>query len=170
LFYSGLFALHTRSALSLAAILEDYFGVAVEVEQFVGRWYPLAAQDQCCFDRGQTLSEQLGVGVVAGDEIWDQQAGVRIRLGPLTMEQYKDFLPQGTAWKPLRAITRFFSGDEIDYEVQLVLRRDEVPPCELSETPAGGTAAQLGWTTWVKTAPVLRDPGDTILKLTEVMS
>jgi type VI secretion system protein ImpH len=166
LFYSGLLALHSRSALSLRSILEDYFDVPVAVEQFVGAWYPLASADQCCFDRGASVSEQLGVGAVAGDEIWDQQSVVRIRLGPLTLKQYMDFLPQGSAWEPLRAITRFFSGEETDFELQLVLRRDEVPACQLDEEPDDGVPRQLGWTTWAKTAPVTRDPGDTILRLT----
>lgn len=170
LFYSGLLALHTRSALSLKSILEDYFDVPVEVEQFVGAWYPLADADQCCFDNGQSFSEQLGVGAVVGDEIWDQQSGLRIRLGPLTLKQYVDFLPQGSAWEPLRAITRFFSGNEIDFEVQLVLRRDDVPACELDDQPSSGVVPQLGWLTWAKTAPMGRDPGDTILRLNEVIS
>jgi type VI secretion system protein ImpH len=171
LFYSGLFALHTRSALSLESVLGDYFDVPVEVEQFVGAWYPVSGDDQCCFDTGQSLSEQLGAGAIVGDEIWDQQSGVRIRLGPLTLKQYMDFLPRGSALQPLRAITRFFSGDEIDFEVQLVLRSDEVPPCELSEAQASDILTpQLGWTTWAKTAAMTRDPGDTILRLNEVIS
>ena len=76
-----------------------------------------------------------------------------------------DFLPEGTAWQPLRAITRFFSGDEIDFEVQLVLQRDEVPACEPGGRNSEGMMPQLGWSTWVKTAPMGYDPGDTILRL-----
>jgi type VI secretion system protein ImpH len=170
LFYSGLLALRSRSALSLRSILEDYFDVPVEIEQFVGAWYPLAVQDQCCFDKGQSFSEQLGVGAVVGDEIWDQQSGLRIRLGPLTLKQYVDFLPHGAAWEPLRAITRFFSGNESEFEVQLVLRSDEVPACELDDQPSSGVLPQLGWLTWAKTEPMRRDAGDTILRLNEVIS
>lgn len=162
LFYSGLFALHSRSAAGLRQILADYFDVPVEVEQFVGAWYPLAAADQCRLDNLQ-LSEQVGVGVVVGDEIWDQNSGVRIRLGPLDLQQYLDFLPEGTAYQPLRALTRFFSGDEIDFEVQLVLKREQVPLCELTDAVTG--SRQLGWTTWIKSAPVARDPAETILRI-----
>ena len=163
LFYSGLLAPHSRSALSLKNILEDYFDVPVSVEQFVGAWYPLAQFDQCSFGNGTRLSEQLGTGAVVGDEIWDQQSVVRICLGPLTLSQYMEFLPQGSAWEPLRAITRFFSGDETDFELQLVLQRDEVPPCDLDQP------RQLGWTTWATTSPLMCDPGDTILRLNEVI-
>ena len=51
LFYSGLFALHARSATALRQILEDYFDVPVEVEQFVGAWYPLETQHSVPFGR-----------------------------------------------------------------------------------------------------------------------
>ena len=46
------------------------------------------------------------------------------------------------------AIVRFFAGDEFDFEAQLILRREEVPPCELGGT--GDAAPQLGWVSWSK--------------------
>jgi type VI secretion system protein ImpH len=162
-FYTGLLSLHTRSALALKQIIADYFEVPVEVEQFVGAWYRLAPANQCQFNRGDSYSEQLGIGAVVGDEIWDQQSGVRVRLGPLTLAQYLDFLPNGTAHAPLRAITRFFAGDELDFEVQLILKREEVPGCELGRL--GDAAPQLGWITWAKSVSMARDPDDTILRL-----
>jgi type VI secretion system protein ImpH len=167
LFYSGLFSLHTRSAVALKQIVADYFDIPVEVEQFIGAWYPLSRDNQCCFDNGDTFSEQLGIGAVVGDEIWNQQSGVRLRLGPLTLREYVDFLPEGSAFEPLRALTRFFAGDEIDFEVQLVLKRDEVPACELDDRAklVDNVSPQLGWSTWVKSAPMRRDPGDTILRI-----
>src|SRR4029077_2380484 len=36
LYYSGLLAMNTRSAMALQQILADYFEVDVEIEQFVG--------------------------------------------------------------------------------------------------------------------------------------
>lgn len=164
LFYSGIFALHSRSGVALKNVIEDYFGVPAEIEQFIGAWRSLSRPDQCNLDRA-SVSEQISAGAVVGDEIWDQQSGARIRLGPLTLEQYIDFLPEGSAWEPLRALTRFFSGDEIDFEVQLLLRRDEVPACELKGEASPASAPQLGWTTWATTTPMGRDPGDTILRL-----
>jgi hypothetical protein len=43
-----------------------------------------------------------------------------------------------------------------------------VPPCELDDDEAGAgekVMPQLGWVTWVKSAPMRRDPGDTILRI-----
>ena len=111
----------------------------------------------------ETPSEQLGQGAVAGNEVWDQQARARIKLGPLSLSQYLDFLPNGSAFQALRGLTRFFSNDEIDFEVQLVLERDEVPACELGSE--GDESPRLGWVSWVRSGPIRRDPEDTILAL-----
>ncbi|HLJ13774.1 MAG TPA: type VI secretion system baseplate subunit TssG [Bryobacteraceae bacterium] len=163
LFYSGLLSLHARSAAGLRQLIWDYFDVPVEIEQLVGAWYKLDESTQCCFDKGNSYSEQLGVGAIVGDEIWDQQSGVRVRLGPLTLSQYLDFLPTGSAYQPLRGLLRFFAGDEIGFEAQLVLKRDEVPSCKLGDVTE--QAPRLGWLSWTKTAPITRDPSDTILRV-----
>jgi type VI secretion system protein ImpH len=162
LFYSGLLSLHTHSAAGLRQLLSDYFGVPVEIEQFVGAWYPVDRESQYSLGESHRDEEKLGFGCVVGDEVWDQQSRVRIRMGPLTLEQYADFLPGGSAWRHVKALTGFFAGNEFDMELQLVLRRQEVPPCELLPLE---TAPRLGWTSWVKNAPFTRDPGETILEL-----
>jgi type VI secretion system protein ImpH len=162
IYYAGLLGQRPRSALALRQLLEDYFEVPVAVEQFAGAWFGLERANQCWLEERRSDSERLGFGVVVGDEVFDEQARVRIRLGPLSRAQYADFLPTGAAYQPLRALLRFFS-DEVDFEVQLVLKREEVPRCELGAE--GETAPVLGWLTWAKTVDMARDPGDTILKL-----
>ncbi|MBN2321340.1 MAG: type VI secretion system baseplate subunit TssG [Acidobacteria bacterium] len=163
LFRCGLLASHSRSAAGLRALLTDYFDVAVEIEQFVGRWHSIDEDAQCRFSDMGVDSERLGIGTVVGDEIWDQQSGIRIRLGPLTLEQYLEFLPDGRAYQPLRALVLFFAGSEFDFELQLVLKKEETPPCELGGD--GPIAPRLGWLTWAANAPPSVDPKDTILQI-----
>jgi len=163
MYYAGLLNQRPRSAAALKQLLEDYFEVPVQVEQFAGAWYRLTAEMQCCLEREPSDSERVAIGAVVGDEIWDEQSRVRIVLGPLALEQYLDFLPTGAAFEPLQALARFFSGDEFDFEVKLVLRREEVPPCELGREDT--EAPLLGWVSWAKSAPMHRDPGDALLEL-----
>ena len=163
LFYAGLLGQQPRSAAALEQILSDYFDVPVEVEQFVGAWFGLDPETQTRFKDSDGLSTQLGGGAVIGDEVWDLGSRVRLKIGPLPLDRYLDFLPAGTAFAPLRAITRFFSGDELDFEVQLILKRAEVPACVLGAE--GDEAPRLGWATWAKSVPLGRDPADTILRL-----
>jgi type VI secretion system protein ImpH len=163
LFRCGLVSAHSCSASGLRALLIDYFDVPVEIEQFVGRWHPIDEDTRCRFSDTGSDSERLGLGTVLGDEIWDQQSCVRVRLGPLTLKQYMEFLPDGSAHKPLRALIRFFAGTGLDCELQLVLKKEEAPPCELGADSA--TAPRLGWLTWVRSAPMQRDPDDSILQI-----
>jgi len=160
-FYAGLLAPQQRSAGALEAMLADYFGVPVTVEQFVGGWYPLAAATRCALGDERDASSQLGLGAVVGDEVWDQQARVRIRIGPLSRARHEEFLPGGAAHRTLQALTAFFSDDRFDFEVQLVLARAEVPPCVLDD--GAGAGLPLGWATWVSTQPFARDADETIL-------
>jgi type VI secretion system protein ImpH len=168
LYYCGLLSLQSRSAAALQRILWDYFDVPVEIEQFVGAWHGLEESNLCLFEsstdgRSGSASEQLGSGAIVGDEIWNQQSGVRIKMGPLGLATYLDFLPSGTAHEPLKSLAKFVSRGEIDFEVQLILKKDEVPACELGT--GEGAAPRLGWTSWAKTKPMGLDAGDTIFSI-----
>jgi type VI secretion system protein ImpH len=161
-FYCGLLALQSRSAAALEQLLEDYFQVPVEIVQFVGAWYRLAADSTCRMEERGRNADALGFGAVVGDEVWDRQSRVRIRLGPLSMEQYEEFLPGRLGNRRLRDLTRFFSRGELDFEAQLILRKADVPECRVDEGPP----VRLGWTTWIKTRPSFpRNPEDTVVAL-----
>jgi type VI secretion system protein ImpH len=165
LYYSGLLAQRPHSAVALRNILSDYFEVPIEVEQFAGGWYPLDLQTQTSLQERLDESEQLGFGAVVGDEVWDQTARVRIKIGPLKLEQYQDFLPQGSAFASLRALTNLVSNGEFDFEIQLILEHDDVPGCVLGDEAAN--APQLGWHSYIKTRPMRTDASETILQLWE---
>lgn len=163
IFYSGLLAQRPRSAQALRQVLEDYFDVPVAIEQFAGGWSRLAESDQCYLGARTGVSTELGLGAVVGDEVWYIQSRVRIVLGPLSLRSYLDFLPGGAAHETLRAFTRLVGEQELDFEVQLILKREEAPLCVLGEEREG--AAMLGWLSWARSAPLDRDPADTILQL-----
>lgn len=160
--YAGLLGTAPRPAVALEALIEDYFDVPVEVHQFVGGWYPLVPGTQCEVGEDDP-SAQLGLGTVVGDEIWDPQARIRIRIGPLPRRRYDEFLPTGSAYPVLQGLAEFFGGGQYDFEVQLVLGRDDVPPCVLGADD--GAAPPLGWCTWLRTVPLERDPDDMVLTL-----
>jgi type VI secretion system protein ImpH len=162
IYYTGLLMGHCRSATNLQQLIADYFDVNVEIEEFAGSWYALDSEMQTCMDESEADSNQLGFGVIAGDEIWHDESGIRIKLGPLSLDQYVAFLPGGEAHKRLQSLTRFFSGDELDFEIQLFLRRQQVPACELgAESPVN---PRLGLLTWIKSAPFQHE-ADTVFRL-----
>ena len=156
--YVGLLGRHVRSAASLQQILEDYFQVAVEIQQFAGAWRKLSVENQTCFTGFGGASERLGVGTVAGDEVWDHHGRIRISLGPMPFDQYLKLLPGQEAYHELVAWLRFYSNGSYETEVQLVLARADAPACELGS--GGKMRPQLGLVSWLKTRPLDRDPAD----------
>lgn len=161
LFYAGLLSLPSRPAGALEQLLADFFDVPVHIEQFVGAWYPLERSTQSELGDDGSPSSQLGFGAVAGDEIWDQQSRARIRIGPLTRRQYDDFLPGGSAHEPLRALTRLYTNDLIDFEIQLVLAEDAVPMLRIADDKP----LPLSWCTWLATKSLGRDASDTVFTI-----
>jgi type VI secretion system protein ImpH len=160
--YVGLLAPQQRSALALQQLLEDYFDVPLEVEQFTGGWYRVSQHARCALDDERPLdSTRLGDGALLGDEVWDPNSKARIVIGPLAIDRYREFLPGGDAYRQLRILTRFFADEEVEFEVKLILRRDEVPPIAL------GMAEQnrLAWSTWLSGDRLGRDASDTVLAL-----
>lgn len=157
--FAGLLGPVPRGALALEEFLEDYFDVPCSVEQFVGGWYRLEGRDRCELGDEDSTANRLGGGAVAGDEVWDAQARVRVLLGPLGRDRFDSFLPTGDAHGALRDILRFFAHDRVEYEVRLVLRRDEVPGLVIG----GGAAQPLGWATWIRTQPMAREADGTTL-------
>jgi type VI secretion system protein ImpH len=160
LFYGGHFAHAPRNAISLEAILNDYLGVPVVVVQFVGQWLYLEREDQTCFPslaRRDGCNNDLGQRAIAGSRVWGMENKVRIRLGPLSFQDFLRYTPRGDLLSRAAQLVRSYVGPEFDFDLQPVLKAKEVPPCQL-----GGEGAQpyLGWTTWLCSVPKEQDADD----------
>ena len=156
--YVGLLGRQTRSAEALRKLLEGYFEVPVAIEQFVGTWRSLPADNQTRFSGLGGPSEQLGVGVVAGSEVLDMHGRIRVAIGPMRFERYIQFLPGQSASRELAAWIRFYASGNYEAEVQLILDRRDAPGCELGG--GGRLKPQLGYVSWLKTKPMTRNPAD----------
>jgi type VI secretion system protein ImpH len=152
LYYAGLLAQRPRSAVALEGILEDYFGLPVEVVQFQGQWFEMNA-DILSSLGADGQNNQLGVSAVLWERIFDPQARFRINVGPLGYAQFRDFLPGSDAYVHLVELTRFFVGEDVNFEVRPVLRREEVPWCVLGQDPS----VRLGWSMWLKIREIDED-------------
>jgi type VI secretion system protein ImpH len=151
IYYAGLLGRHIRTADSLRQILEDYFDVPVEINQFAGTWRSLPRENRTFLAGSGDVSEQLGFGVVTGEEVWDHHGRIRISLGPMKFEQYKDFLPGESGYSELAGWVQFYSDGAYETEVQLILNREDVPACEIGGR--GETSPRLGLVSWLKTRP-----------------
>jgi len=80
---------------------------------------------------------------VLGARLRSNQHKFRLRLGPLTYEEFLSFLPTGTRLKALAVFVRNYIGDELAWDVKLILKRDEVPRVRM--TPE----FRMGYNTWL---------------------
>jgi type VI secretion system protein ImpH len=158
IYYAGLLGRHIRTADSLRQILEDYFDVPVVINQFAGTWRTLPQENRTYLAGSGDVSEQLGFGVVAGEEVWDHHGRIRISLGPMGFEQYKEFLPGESGYRELAGWVQFYSDGAYETEVQLILNREDVPACELGGR--GEESPRLGLVSWLKTRPRTADAGE----------
>ncbi len=157
--YAGRLVCQTRNPEGLQAILADFFSLPVRVETFVGHWLPLSEASRCRLGESPNTG-LLGVTAVIGERVWDCQYKFRIVIGPMSLEEFQRFLPGSNSLRRLVAWVRNYIGDELLWDVNLILKREEVPPLKLGEE------TQLGWTTWLTSQPLDRDADD--LKLDAV--
>jgi len=147
--YAGLLAQKPRSMIGLEALLSDYFKVPVKGRQFMGQWHQL---DESQWTRIGHSGHNQHLGrdaVVLGKRVWDQQAGFRLQIGPLSHRQFVEYLPTGWGFQSLCELTKLYINDGMDYTFRLILRKEEMTDSRLGRNKG----PQLGWTSWLKTGP-----------------
>jgi type VI secretion system protein ImpH len=150
LFYAGLFAPRVRSADCLRAIVSDWIGQPVLVEQFAGGWLSLGPEEMSALPsaNGPGQFNALGVDATIGSRSWDVQSRIVLRIGPLTLERFQAMLPDRTLFRRLASLVRAYLDCEIGFAINPVLAASEVPQLGL---PAEAVA-RLGWSAWLPTS------------------
>lgn len=156
LHFAGLLAGQTRHAEGLAAILSAFFRTDVRIESFVGAWLPLPQADRTRLGHSPRTAA-LGRTALLGGRVWSRQHKFRIVFGPLDLASYLRLLPGGASFHRLIPIVRNYAGDTLLWDVNLILRRDEVPQIQLGRT------GRLGWTTWLGRHPPKTDAANLFL-------
>jgi type VI secretion system protein ImpH len=78
----------------------------------------------------------------------------------LSLRDFDRFLPGRESLRRLHDWVQLYAGQELEWDVQLCLRKEEVPQLRLGE------AGRLGWTTWLGTRTQPGDAEDVILSST----
>ena len=167
--YAGHYAHWPRSAVALEALLSDFFGRTVRVEQFRGRWTWLAPDELTAMPsrrHPEGAFAQLGVTAVVGERVWDVQGSFRIRIGPLGYAQFVSFMPGSKDLEQLVDLTRLYVGPTLGFDVQLTLAKEEVPYLELASE--GDYVPRLGWNTWAKHREYRHDVSDAVFNLDQM--
>ncbi len=171
--YTGLLSMRTRPLAGLRRLLADYFrhlltdaeatAIArgeiedpgerrlantaldrVRLRSWMLRWVEIPAEEQ---NRIGERNCQLGHDLTLGEATPNRSGKFRVRLGPLTYSAYQAWLPGGEPFRELSALTRLWIGERLDFDFEMVLRRQDVPEAQL------GGSVQLGWTGWITSSP-----------------
>jgi type VI secretion system protein ImpH len=156
LYYAGHFSHRPRSAVALEQMLGELLRVPTTVEQFRGQWLQLRAGDETRL--AANGNNALGGSAIVGSRVWSIEHGLRIRLYVTRHAVFQQFLPGARGHVAVGDFVRSFVGPVCDFDLQIVLSRKEVPPCELT---AAGTV-QLGWNTWLFSEGATRDVDDAV--------
>lgn len=81
-------------------------------------------------------------------------------MGPMGLAEFQRFLPGSDSLRRLVAWARNYVGDELLWDFNPILKKEEVPPLVL------GAGTRLGWTTWLTSRPLARDADDLKLDAT----
>jgi type VI secretion system protein ImpH len=144
LFFAGLLSRQVHNTETIESVLSHYFGLSVRVQEWTGQWLTVPPEERTRLGAKGTLpkNNRLGFEALLGSQVWDRQHSIRLHIGPMTIQQFRKFLPNGDSIDVLRSWMLRLVGHEIAWDARLILKAAQVPPSSL-----GG--AQLGWDSWL---------------------
>lgn len=149
-FNAAAYARGARPAGTLAGLLTATFGVPFRVEQFIGEWVDVSAEDRSSLLRADEVPDErhaLGAGFMLGTRVWDVQSKLRLVAGPLTFEEMEFFAEPAPGRIGVLGMTRGFLGDGLEYDLECVLAEGQSPGVVLGEI------RRLGMDSWLESAP-----------------
>jgi type VI secretion system protein ImpH len=129
-----------RSRAMLRDLLNDAFGLTVEIEQFVGTWLAIPPQAR---SRLGEAGARIGHGLIVGTRTWDRRCRIRVHVRGGSFAMFLGFLPGQPSRLRLDALLRSFLRSLMEWDVQYELPASEVPPARF------GGGMRLGFSTWL---------------------
>ena len=154
---AGRFALQTRPAEGLLAILVEFTQLPFRLKEFMGEWARRAEDDHLLLGAPGSASV-LGRDTVIGQSVWGCQHKFRLYCGPLDLKDFSRLLPGRGSLERLRDLVRGYVGLSLEWDLNLILKHKDVPACRL------GNAGELGWTSWLGDRTSMADADDVIIR------
>ncbi len=139
-YFSGHLSRQSRDPDSLVAMVSATFSVDCSIGEYSPGWITIPLPDRLKLNRQANV---LGVSTAIGRRAWTAQPRFTLHLGPLDLEAYTGLFPAAAEGRQLAEIVRLYVGLDLDAEVHLVLRADQIPP------PQVDGSRQLGRTFWL---------------------
>jgi type VI secretion system protein ImpH len=144
--YAGLTRQFPHSAAGLRTLLHSFFdGIPVKIQEFVPRWVSLPEKALPQLGtKHEGIEPKLGETMIIGERVLDFNNKFRVILGPFSLEKFQSFLPDGCNAVILHRLVQLYAPNHLEFDVALLLKKDEVPPLKL-----GDKYARLGRISWL---------------------
>ncbi len=141
--FIGMLGMRCHSASVIESILRFYFKldsfyICSNMKRFVK-----VSEDQQ--NRLGLQCATLNHDMVLGKEVEDRSGKFRIKITKLSYERFVKFLPDGEDHMSLKKIVDYVLRDQLEYDIELQLIKQDVPSLSLSHH----NQEKLGWSTWV---------------------
>ena len=151
---AGSLANQVDGAERLTLFLATAFKVPVQIKEFVAAWITIPAALQSRVGKAYAA---LGRGATIGPRVFSRQSRIELRVGPLSLDDFKSFLPGERRLAIFKKAVRDMIGEALDVDLRIVLARDAVPPPKIG-------AVQLGRTSWLERPAEKGDADDLKLR------
>ncbi len=162
--YQSLLWKQPHGCLGLEQIIHHHFGVKTVVHDFEGAWRHARPEEISRIGITQGQWNVLGQTTILGSKCWDQMAGIRIDIGPLTWDKFCVFLPtfhkgKTNLYGRLKDLCQLYVGLDYSITAKLILDRTEIKPTTLqSQVDHTHTTFHLGLNTWLhRSSPAPKD-------------
>ena len=139
---AGLIWQRPVSASKLAHIIAHFFNVSVKIKPFIPQWKLVLVKDRTSLGKTGRY-KVLGKSSFLGGRLWNQESGMIVHIGPVSLDVYKTFLPPMRAHQQLIDLVRFFTTPETDVWMNIELIGKQVPGSVLGEKPILGQLSAL---------------------------
>ncbi len=144
--YTGLIASKRRSPMVLSGVIAHAFNLkSVNIIEYVFR--KVDVPDHQKWQLGKN-NGALGLNTILGSRVPDRCGKFIVQINDLSSKRFREFLPSGSLYNPLRHLVEFLITDQFAYDIELNIVREEVPPMQLSSKQKEAPA-RLGWTTFI---------------------
>ncbi len=148
--FSGLLSRQSPSTSAIESAVGYFADTPVNIDQFMEQMFPIDVKDQTQIG---LENSKLGIDAICGQYAYDNKSKFRVNMGPMSYNIFRRLLPTGDMLGSAFSLVRYMVGIEFEFDVRLMLKREEVPVCILGQDSP--SPPLLGWTTWVKTDGVM---------------
>ena len=141
--YTGLLTQYPRSGMGLKILLSDALGIQVAVIPCIQRTVKIPEDQRS--QLGIRDGSRLGLDTYLGEYLEDRMGKFRLQLGPLSVDDFRNFSPGADKFKRLRSLTEFYFSDPLEFDIELIIARGVAQTICLGD-PCRST---LGIDTWI---------------------